>query len=155
MPSAFSRPVVAWLCLPWSCLGILALPCPVPCLALPCLALSSRVGSGRVGSEKYRWGRGSGRGGRGLPGLRGDCPGIVCTKGCPRPYLRANRPPPPSKQKGDKASKTILCNTTGLRRGGLTPACGFAHVRNGRGCRQNEVVNAAVLPRGALRIFHG
>ena len=35
------------------------------------------------------------------------------------------------------------------------PACGSAHARNGRGCRQIEAVNATVLPRGALRNFHG
>ena len=36
----------------------------------------------------------------------------------------------------------------------LTPACGFAHARNGQGCRQIEAVNATVLPKGALRKFH-
>ena len=39
-------------------------------------------------------------------------------------------------------------------KGYSTPACGSAHARNGRGCRQIEAVNATVLPRGALRKFH-
>ena len=39
----------------------------------------------------------------------------------------------------------------GARRGGLTPACGSAHVRDGRGCRKIEATSATVLPRGALR----
>ena len=37
---------------------------------------------------------------------------------------------------------------------GLTPFCGSAHARNGRGYKQIEAVNATVLPRGALRKFH-
>ena len=45
--------------------------------------------------------------------------------------------------------------TRGLHRGGLTPACGFAHACNGRGCRQIEAVNATVLPRSAPINFHG
>ena len=43
----------------------------------------------------------------------------------------------------------------GLRRGGLMPAQGFAHARNGQGCRQIEAVNATVLPRGASSKLHG
>ena len=31
-----------------------------------------------------------------------------------------------------------VSDTRGLRRGGLTPGCGFVHARNGRGCRQIE-----------------
>ena len=45
--------------------------------------------------------------------------------------------------------------TRGLRRGGLMPACSFLHVRNGRGCRPIEAVYATVLPRRALKRFHG
>ena len=33
----------------------------------------------------------------------------------------------------------------GLRRSKLTPACGSAHIRIGRGCRQIEAVNATVV----------
>lgn len=37
----------------------------------------------------------------------------------------------------------------GLRRRGVTPACGYARTRNGRGNRLIEAVNATtVLPRG-------
>ena len=46
---------------------------------------------------------------------------------------------------------SFITNTRGLRHGGLTPACGSAHARHGRGCREIEAVNATVLPRGALR----
>ena len=36
----------------------------------------------------------------------------------------------------------------GLRRGGLTPACGFAHARYDRGCHwQTEAVSATSQPR--------
>ena len=49
----------------------------------------------------------------------------------------------------------MILNTIGLRRGGLTAACGFAYARNGRGCTQIKAVNATLLPRGALRNFHG
>ena len=48
-----------------------------------------------------------------------------------------------------------VCDKRGLNRGGLTPACGVAHARDGRGCRPIEAVNGTVLPRGALRTFHG
>ena len=43
------------------------------------------------------------------------------------------------------------CNT------GVPPASGFAHARNGRGCRQIKAVNATVLPRAALLMgkFYG
>ena len=48
----------------------------------------------------------------------------------------------------------------GLRRGGLTPACGSAHARNARGCRQTEAVNwtgttATVLARGGNQSTFG
>ena len=49
-------------------------------------------------------------------------------------------------------NSNFVQSTRGLRRGGLTPACGFAHARNGRGCRtQIETVcdNTAKLPRVA------
>ena len=52
----------------------------------------------------------------------------------------------------------ILCLGTfarGLRRAGLTPAFGSAHTRSGRECREIEPIRAAVLRRGARRIFHG
>ena len=83
--------------------------------------------------------------------------------------LRAPQPRARKKTRGRKSKsadvqENFICegyfisfvdsNTRGLRRGGLTPACDSAHARNGRGCRQIEVVNAAVLPRGALRMFH-
>ena len=45
--------------------------------------------------------------------------------------------------------------TKGFHRGGLTPTCGFTHACNGRECGRIEAVNATVLPRGALRQFHG
>ena len=45
-------------------------------------------------------------------------------------------------------------HTRGLRRGGLTSACGSVHARNSRGCRKIEPINATVLPRGTLRKFH-
>ena len=43
--------------------------------------------------------------------------------------------------------------TRGLRRGWLTPACGFAHARNCRGCRQIEAANVTVLPRRGCAII--
>ena len=44
----------------------------------------------------------------------------------------------------------------GPSRSGLTPACGFAHARNGRECGLINAVNATLLPRrGALRKIHG
>ena len=41
----------------------------------------------------------------------------------------------------------LLISTRRLRRGGLTPACGFAHARNGRACGQIEPISATVLPK--------
>ena len=35
-----------------------------------------------------------------------------------------------------------------VRRGGRTPACGFAHARNDRGCRQIKAVKTAVHCEG-------
>ena len=53
------------------------------------------------------------------------------------------------------SDSAYFCIARGLRRGGLTPVCGFVHARSCRGCRQIEDVNATVLSRAALRMFHG
>ena len=47
---------------------------------------------------------------------------------------------------------SVYLSTMGLRRVGLSPACGSTHVRSG-GCRENEPMT--LLPRGARRSFHG
>ena len=58
-----------------------------------------------------------------------------------------------AKLEGDKRSKTIIChNTSGLRRGRLTPTCGSAHTRIGRGRKCDSTAKGCMqkLPMGEL-----
>ena len=43
----------------------------------------------------------------------------------------------------------FVVHTRGIPRGGLTPACGSAHPRNGRGFTKIDPTNAAALHRDA------
>ena len=62
-----------------------------------------------------------------------------------------------SRQWCQKRRQVLYCIQGGASPCGPTPACGFAHACNSRGCRQIVAVNATilVLPRNAIRIFHG